>query len=455
VNGSGTRRAALEELRAFVAAQVGFHVDVDSPRVQDVIERRARAYRVTPGQYVSDAKHVRDLDALVRELTVGETYFFRHAEQLAALVEHVLPACLEHAVSTGRRVRIMSAGCASGEEPYTVAIALREAGLDPALFEIVAFDINAASVARARAGGYSEWALRETSPARRAQWFVRDGKQYVVARSIRDAVTFDERNVLEPALWPPSSFDVVLCRNVLMYFTPEAMSRAVTQIAGALRPGGYLLLGYAETLSRHAHGLDVVHSHGAFYYRRGGRPAVVRASSPSWADEIAQASARIERLRASIPSITEPAPPVTDAGVVGVRAAVRAMTLIEAGNYEEAEAACTADGSTDARDVADARYVVALCREAAGDAAAALVHLHHAVALDPAFASAWMRLGIVARRDGDLRMARDALQRAIDAMVREDDERIALFGGGFTRGALGDMCRAQLAVSERGEDGLR
>lgn len=424
--------AGLQELRAYLAAQIGFDVDVDTPRVLDVIERRARACSLSPDAYVAGPYRA-DLDALITELTVGETYFFRHAEQLAALFGHVLP---ERYAAGHRPVRIASAGCATGEEPYSIAIGIREAGLDPQAFEIHAFDVNDAAIARAREARYSRWALRETSPARVAAWFTKRGRDLVLAPQIRAAVTFERRNILGAETWPPSFYDVVLCRNVLMYFSGAAMAAAVTRMTASLRTGGFLMLGYAETLSRATHDLEVCHTHGAFYYRRGSSSRFV-TSSGDWVAEIARSSERIEQLGAR----------ANRTPVIEVEAkdnvVERAMSSVEQGRFGEAEQLCARAEHDDAAAI---EHILSLCSEAAGSLPEALVHAHHAVTLDPALAMAWVHLGLLAQRTGDAALVRMAMPRAIDALGREDAARLALFGGGFHRDALIALCEAQLAA---------
>jgi chemotaxis protein methyltransferase CheR len=421
----------LEPLRAYLTAQIGFDVEIDSPRIRDVIERRARACSVTPAEYVAGTYRA-DLDSLIAEITVGETYFFRHAEQLAALFDHVLP---DRVAAGNRPVRILSAGCATGEEPYSIAIGIREAGLDPSAFEIHAFDVNEAAIARARAACYARWALRETTPGRVAAWFTKHGRDFALAPQIRDAVTFERRNILAADTWPAAFYDVVLCRNVLMYFAGPAMAATVARMAASLRPGGFLLLGYAETLSRTTHGLEVCHTHGAFYYRR--PAAAAPAAQGDWVAEIARSSERIERLGAREKPVPAPAAVVRDNVVE------RAMSSVEQGRFGEAEELCHRAEHDDA---AAAEHILSLCSEAAGELLEALVHAHHAVTLDPALAMAWVHLGLLAQRTGDAALVRIAMPRAIDALTREDASRLALFGGGFHRDALIALCQAQLAA---------
>ena len=430
--------ATLDELRALVAAKIGFELDVESPRIRQLLERRGN-----------------DIEMLIRELAVGETYFFRDANQLAALFQRVLPEC----AARDRPVRILSAGCATGEEPYTVAMGLRRARLEPSAFEILGADINADALARARRGVYSAWALRETDATTSATWFTARGREYVLSPVIREAVQFSQRNLLDADLWQPASYDVVLCRNVLMYFTADAMERTIQKIAASLRPGGYLFLGYAETLHRVQHSLETCHSHDAFYYRRP-IAARFRALSATWADEIERSTARIAALSERPAAAAQPEPVVDEAvrslveheqyaealAVLETRpssAALRAILCVHLGRIADAEALC---GAADAEDAAAAEHVRSLCREADGDVAAALVHAHHAVMLDEEFAMAWVHLALLGQRAADRAVAAHALPRALRALASDSEDRIAFYGGGFRRDALVALCRSQLAA---------
>ena len=117
-------------------------------------------------------------------------------------------------------------------------------------------DVNPAAIARARAARYGEWSLRQTSPEARARFFRGERRDLKVVDEVRALVTFEERNLIEddPAFWQPGAFDVVFCRNVTMYFSPEITRRIIARIARSLAPGGFLFIGHAETLSANGHG---------------------------------------------------------------------------------------------------------------------------------------------------------------------------------------------------------
>jgi chemotaxis protein methyltransferase CheR len=175
-----------------------------------------------------------ELRALAEKLTVGETFFFRNPDQLRALAEAVLPERLQAA--GGRPLRLLSAGCASGEEPLTLAMVARQRLGEAAPVTILGVDVNAAALARAARGRYSAWSLRQTPPDLRERHFRPAGRDFAVDEAVRRLVVFEERNLVDDGdPWPAGSFDVIFCRNVIMYFAAEtALPRARRDAAPAV-----------------------------------------------------------------------------------------------------------------------------------------------------------------------------------------------------------------------------
>jgi chemotaxis protein methyltransferase CheR len=191
-----------------------------------------------------------ELDTLIDRVTNPETYFFREPEQLRAFTEEILPSWEERA-RAGAPLRIWSAGCASGEEPFTFAMLLEEMGyFGRRSVEILGSDISTASLARARQATFRENSLRETSPERRERFFDADGPgRFRLRDAVRGRVAFSRTNLADRAelsALPP--FDVVFCRNVLIYLCPEAKRSVVAGIHSRLAPGGFLVLGRVESL---------------------------------------------------------------------------------------------------------------------------------------------------------------------------------------------------------------
>ena len=191
-----------------------------------------------------------ELDALLDRITNPETYFFREPEQLAAFTEEVLPEW-ETTAPEGRPLRVWSAGCATGEEPFTLAMLLEEKSLYARRpVDIFGSDLSSGSLARARAGIYRENSFRQTSGDRKERYFLAQGSgRYQIKEEIRDRVSFGRINLIDSrrlATLPP--FDVIFCRNVLIYLDDVSKRNVVASLYQQLVPGGYLFLGRVESL---------------------------------------------------------------------------------------------------------------------------------------------------------------------------------------------------------------
>ncbi len=192
---------------------------------------------------VTSRRGAAERDSLVEALRVGETRFFRHRPQVDAVLEVVIPAWRARRT---KNPRVWSAGCATGEEPYTLALVLARA-LAPAIFAptIYATDVSAEAIVVAQRATYCEAALDHVPEAFR-DGLVVDGASVRVRRDIARLVTFEQKNLADPG--QPRGFDLVWCRNVLIYFGPTARRRVLEELVESLAPGGFLFLGYSETL---------------------------------------------------------------------------------------------------------------------------------------------------------------------------------------------------------------
>jgi chemotaxis protein methyltransferase CheR len=494
--------ADLGRFRAGIADRLGLQFEDERlDWLSTVLQRRTSASRMRVSDYLSALERdpSRDeLAALGRELTVPETYFFRNPEQFDALKQVVLPERFT-ARAVERRLRVLSLGCASGDEAYSLAIAIRDCVPDP-LWEVdvTGVDINPSLVGQARRARFTAWALRQTAEADRQRWFRPEGREFVLDDRIRGAVRFEERNLNDddPGFWQRATYDVVFCRNVMMYFSRTAAEALVGRIARALAPGGYLFIGHAETLRGLSTAFHLRHTHGTFYYQRrdregtSARPgghgwehasaptaslAFAAASADTWVDAIHRASQRVaaltearrdvrsgggsnatamrawdvglalellqkERFTEALEMVDAlPADSSRDPDVLLLRAAL----LVHAGHLDDAESACRRLLEVDDLS-AGAHYVLALCCEGAGDTDGASQHDRVATYLDPAFAMPRLHIGLAARRAGDMAAARRELGQALVLLQREDASRILLFGGGFGREALMGLCRTEL-----------
>lgn len=211
-------------------------------------------------------------DALVAEVTVGESYFQRDAAQFEFLRRHALPQLLE-ARAGERPVRVWSAGCAAGEEPYSVAMLFDELdALDEV--EIVGTDISRPRLADAQRGVYSRWALRNTPDSVRDRYFRPRGRYYELTRRIRERAEFRYLNLAEDEFPSFSSgiwgMDLILCRNVLIYFDEATIERVARRLLATLTDDGWLVLGASDPAMATRVPCDVVMTDSGWVYRRAG-----------------------------------------------------------------------------------------------------------------------------------------------------------------------------------------
>lgn len=192
-------------------------------------------------------------ETLAASLTVGETYFFREPQVFQALEYSLLPAIISRRREQGRFLRIWSAGCSTGEEAYSLAIILSRIIPDIGDWSItlLATDINTEALKKAESGLYSEWSFRSNPAWVRDRWFRKRDKRYEINRTIKDLVTFSYLNLAEDAypalLTNTNAMDLILCRNVLMYFSKDAARATMEKIQRSLVPGGRFIVSLTET----------------------------------------------------------------------------------------------------------------------------------------------------------------------------------------------------------------
>ncbi len=196
-----------------------------------------------------DKRRDDELKAAIDLLTVNETYFFREQNQLRAFTEEIVPELKE--MNKGKQsLRIWSAGCSTGEEPYTIAMLILEYGrLDGWDIEILGSDINQRVLSNARKGAYRRNSFRCTEEYYLKKYFHQEDDWYIISDSVKRLVSFSYLNLLDPIkVRFVAPMDVIFCRNVLIYFDQEARKRVVDNFYDRLVDGGFLLLGHAESL---------------------------------------------------------------------------------------------------------------------------------------------------------------------------------------------------------------
>jgi len=195
-----------------------------------------------------------EMQKLINRLTVNETYFFRDFPQLQSFAEGVLPEVVKIKENEGnKKIRFWSAGCSTGEEPYTMAIIFLEMLPNPEewTIEILATDINTQVLNAARKGGYSSRSVKDVPPEYLERYFVERLDTYYIKKKIKDMVQFKTLNLVDgQAMLEQDQLDFIFCRNVLIYFNPESRAKVVNCFYHSLKSRGVIYLGHSESISR-------------------------------------------------------------------------------------------------------------------------------------------------------------------------------------------------------------
>jgi chemotaxis protein methyltransferase CheR len=411
-------------------------------------------------------------EALADGLTIRETHFFRVTPQIEAIRRHVLPALLRRRqdVPAERRLSIWSAGCSTGEEAYTLAILLREQwpSMESWRIDILGTDLSPAALTRAAEARYGDWSFRDTPPAIRQRYFIPEGKRWRLADPVRRLVRFARHNLVsDPFPTTAGGFDLILCRNVTIYFSPQTTQRLYHRFAAALAPGGWLILGPSDSPPAAAAALEACYLNGAILWRRRADgpafdpaspapPATPAAATPAtrrtgdlWpATRPGQPSPRstpIPRpIEAEAPGRPggrpgDPAP----AGVAQLWPLVRGGDRVAAGELATRLA-------TTAPLEAEVHLVRGLVLLDEGDPERALEVLRRAVFLAPNNALAQVSLGRACHRLGSRERARAALSRARRILAPLPGADLVPGGGGVTAGELRRSIDALFAEHAQG-----
>lgn len=388
--------------------------------------------------------------ALIELFVVPETWFFRDREAFATLARL---AAERFAATPGRVIRVLSAPCSTGEEPYSAAMALLDAGLEPASFTIDAIDLSARAIEQARLGCYGRNAFRGTATEFRARYFAPAADGWLLDERVRACVQFRHANLVEPIADTGIRYDFVFCRNVLIYFDRDAQDRVIRSLGACLADDGMLFVGPAETGVAMRHGMRSARVPLAFAFHR--EPAAGAAADASAARAAAPPSAaaayrRAERLTVAPLAATRPvlavAPPAwfgdgrqpfaapapavrtaafdarANLSVATAEAAAPvdervaptledAQALANAGAFDEAERVL-AQFSARVGPHADAFYLNGLIADARGRAAEAGAFYRKALYLRPTHHEALTHLATLLDVGGDRAGAQWLLERA-------------------------------------------
>jgi chemotaxis protein methyltransferase WspC len=363
---------------------------IDLPRVsaERALRTRMDALRIDQRAAYLALLGGAELEALIELVVVPESWMFRDPAALSAATAFVQRRVADR---PGRRPRILSLPCAGGEEPHSLAMALRDAGVAAGACHVEGIDISAASIARARAGRYTRNAFRGADLAFRARHFAADGAVHVLNDEIRAMVAFRQANLfaLDTAA-NAGRYDVLFCRNLLIYFDAATAARAAGVLRALLADDGILFAGSTEVPVFCRHGFAMLPLPGAFGLHK-------QAAGPG-----APATPAVRRLAPAARALPGPGP---------AELLALAQRQANSGDLAAASAGCHAVLAADPA-CADAYFLLGMVSDCAGERRAADRYWRRCVYLRPDHYEALCSLALLAEQAGDVAAAGSLRQRA-------------------------------------------
>lgn len=436
-------------------------------------------------QLLSSSLSRRQIEILASHLTVGETYFFRDEKTFQALEQDILPDLIYQRRGGDRYLRIWSAGCATAEEPYSIAILLSKIlpDLNDWNITILATDINPRALKKAMSGIYNDWSFRDCPQSVRERHFrkTKDGR-YEILPDIKRMVTFCYHNLAEDpypsVLNGTNAMDVILCCNVLMYLVPEKARKVVQGHFHCLTDGGWLIVNPSEvSLIKHPQ-LAANNRHtGINLYRKNSHKDEAKVNLPLTKDvsrlpltpaPVSVKSVGLQQRVAEVVTSEEPAEyeealvlyeeghyPEAEKVTIGVlsrnqanpeAAALLARIYANLGKLPQALVWCQNAITVDKLNPGS-HYLLATILQERGQPKEAMVSLKHALFLDPDFVPAYFALGMLAQHEGKLKESRKHFENALLLLNKYRQEDV-LGETGITAGRLTEIIRSMLDAEE-------
>ena len=354
-----------------------------------------------------------ELPSLIDAIVVPETWFFRDREPFVFLKKHVQTAWLP--LNSGRRLRVLSAACSTGEESYSIAITLLEAGLAPGQFHIDAVDISEGAIQKARGAAYGERAFRGSQADSHARYFRQLSGRFILDEGVARLVNFHVDNLVDPVfLATQEPYQVVFCRNMIIYLSDEARSLVLKNLARLLVPSGILVVGHSElTFFQQAGYAPVSHARSFACIKDGAAERMRKRRSPAGTKRPATAVPPVPEHRIADLLQERPAAVCPPAGLDVVR------RLADQGDLENARSLCERI-IRDQPPGAEAYCLLGLIHQASDRLHDAEACYLKAVYLDPRCVEALVHLGLCYARRGDETRAaliRDRARRIETAIV--------------------------------------
>jgi chemotaxis protein methyltransferase CheR len=509
----GRRGDTLQLFARFLAREIGLHFCAERlPELGAKMASLAQEEGFSdPNAYLcrlmSGALAPEQVDKLARTLTIGETYFLRDPKSYQILEEQLLPALIAARRKTDRTLRIWSAGCSSGEEPYSLAILLSRALPDIADWRIslLGTDLNPQALERARAGVYGQWSFRNAPDWLMGYFRRREDGSFEILPQIRELVRFSQLNLADERAAArcegTDRLDIIFCRNVMLYFDTAQIEKTMAIFHACLRDQGWLFVGPTEIDHSNFQGFSCRQYEGAFVLSKGAEEP--QQSRSLWCESLLyeeEAAAPVKDRAAELPIEPPPAPALAKSAALAPSApgdeptaaprsstrtgyaevlakyeaghyqqavelalgchdageeqgevwALGARALANLGQFDEAQRCCEKAIACD-RLSAHNHYLLSIILEQQGDLTGAASSLKHALYIDHDYLLAYFALGNLSRQCGDLKEAQRNFANALRLLERRDPREVLQEAEGMTAGRLAEMIRA-LVTKKSGQE---
>lgn len=400
-----------EEIVGLLQQRIGFNPDsVGQEKVLSSVRAYLKNQEIDdPAQYLEGLRRgSKSFQDIINAVVVPETWFFRDGEPFELVKRFVSEW---NPSSKGRTLRCLSVPCATGEEPYSIAMTLLDYGLPPARFVVDAVDICPLLLQRAKKGVYGAYSFRSADLSYRDRHFERRGAQFHLSKTIRERVNFEHGNLLNPLLMHDGrQYDLIFCRNLLIYFDPPAWNAALKALYRLLSETGLLIVGHAEMLDLASPEFESVRYPNGFAYRKRRAPILMAKSSrtlePKRTHRATPAPPQRVHAKSHVAKTSKkqekpsPTPNLKEA-----------ERLADLGRLSEAEAICIA-AIAQTPGSAAAYFLMGLVKEAGGQPSEAETQYRKALYLDSQHHEAMIHLALILEGRGDTAGAGTLRRRA-------------------------------------------
>jgi len=485
--------AEFEQFRDYIHKHSGIYLEenkLDSLRISLVARSTRRGQHSLAEYFDVLTTDEAEFKELLNLITINETSFFRFPGQFEAFRNHVIPELMASKIKGPRELRVWSAGCSTGEEPYSIAMTMLDSGMESLgwIPRVYASDVSTKALGAAKAGIYQKRTMQNVPDEVLRRYFDKEAgrEEFRVKEKVRRVVEFGYHNLSkEPyPLALMGNWDVIFCRNVTIYFQLESTRRVVANFFNSLNEGGYLFVGHSETLTSVSDDFEAVEVGGVFLYRKPHEAARL-ARFTSQSERARRADLPVPRPRIDVPrrSATPrakpeaskpqivPAPPDREL-LTEAQARLRdgrsdeVLTLVDevldkdptsaeayllsayvhadAGRYEQARASCERALAINPL-LPVARYILGIIFQQQGDLVRAVSEFKKTIYLDSSFALAHLNLGNIYRSQRRWDEAAREYENALRALYHSPEGAWTEFLGGFKVDLLSKTCERSLA----------